>query len=113
MRMFTAITGSFCLFLSVFANTEELVVSPYLLDVTMDSATVAFETATPVLGKVIVLGKEGESTFAEAAETTMHFIRVTGLEPSQTYRYQVVWGENEVGAAEEEGVSDHNSRTRG
>ncbi len=103
MRIFLTITVFFCLFLSVFANTEELVVAPYLLDVTMDSATVAFETETPVAGKVIVLGKEGESTFAEAAETTMHFIRVTGLEPSQTYRYQVIWGENEVGAAEEEG----------
>jgi cytochrome c biogenesis protein CcdA len=71
---------------------NKFLVEPYLLDVTTDSATVGFHLPVPHTAVVTVFHPGGKKKLQEfpSAESKSHFVRITGLEPGQTYRYEVV-----------------------
>lgn len=71
-------------------------VAPYLLDVTSDSATVAFHLNEPLAAKVRILSGGEPVEFESQAESTSHYIRVTGLEAGLAYDYEVICGDGKI-----------------
>lgn len=70
--------------------TQRFVVKPYLQFVTLDGATIMWETSRP--GKSIVeYGEQLPYTnrTSESSEGTLHEIRITGLKPETPYFYRV------------------------
>jgi len=66
---------------------------PYLLDVTANQATVAVHLHRPAVVTVTVFDSKTQlATFRSAPAATRHFVRITGLSPGQTYRYEVTCG---------------------
>lgn len=70
-------------------------VEPYLLDVTGDSATIAFHLHKPLTARVNVHHGPEIKEFTSQSSTS-HFIKVTGLQPGLSYRYEVICGDNEI-----------------
>ena len=85
---------SIILFL-VLANIAyaDFAVKPYLLDVTEDSAVVAFHLNEPLSAIVKVFDGDQVKEFASDGESESHFIKVTGLKEGSTYDYQVICGQ--------------------
>jgi len=73
-------------------------VEPYLLDITTDSATIAFHLPVPHPAVVTVFQPGGKNVFREfpSARGNSHFVRINGLEPGQIYRYGVMCGDGEI-----------------
>ncbi len=68
---------------------------PYLLDVTAGEATVAMHLHRPATAAVTVFDSSSRvGTFRSDAAATRHFIRITGLSPGRTYRYEAACGES-------------------
>jgi len=65
-------------------------IEPYLLDVTGDSATVAFFLHEPMVASVWVHRGPELKKFHSQGEKLAHLIRIKGLEPGMTYAYEVV-----------------------
>ena len=69
---------------------------PYLVDPSETAVTVVWTTDTPSHARVIFGSGESLDRHAEAARHgmlpvgTLHAIRISGLEPGRTYRYQAV-----------------------
>ncbi|MHC4477038.1 MAG: metallophosphoesterase [Planctomycetota bacterium] len=70
-------------------------VEPYLLDVTDNSATVAFHLNEPMSAKVIIRNLEPVREFTSQASSKSHFVRITALESGRAYDYQVICGDGE------------------
>jgi len=68
----------------------DFAVEPYLLDVTDDSAVVAFHLNEPSSAKVRVLDVNQVKEFASAGKNKSHFIKVTGLKEGSIYDYHVI-----------------------
>lgn len=71
---------------------EGFFIKPYLLDVTQNSATVAFHLIEPLSAKVLVHHKDEVLEFLSPEKKKSHFIRVTGLETGTIYNYEVICG---------------------
>lgn len=83
------------LFVAQLCFGEGFRVEPYLLDVTTHSATVAFHLHKPLTARVNVHHGPEIKEFSSQSGTS-HFIKVTGLQPGLSYRYQVICGDNEI-----------------
>lgn len=77
-------------------NSQGFRVEPYLLDVTTDSATIAFHLDTPLPAHVKVYDGPEIKEFFSKTKNKSHFIKITGLQPGQSYRYEVTCGSNEI-----------------
>jgi cytochrome c biogenesis protein CcdA len=86
-------------------------VAPYLIDVGVDSATVAFHLRDPLPAEVRVHTDEGAERSQSSEPSTSHFISVTGLAPGSVSTYEVICGENEVRTPE--GDESYQIRTAG
>ncbi|MHC4645531.1 MAG: metallophosphoesterase [Planctomycetota bacterium] len=82
--------------------SNEFAVEPYLLDVTTDSATVAFHLNKPLSARVVVVDSDRVREFNSQGDSKSHFIRATGLKSGRTYDYQVICGEGEVRTPEDD-----------
>ena len=71
-------------------------VGPYLLDVTNDSAVVAFHLKESSSAKVRVFDSDQIRDFVSAVKSKSHFIKITGLKDASTYNYQVICDEGAV-----------------
>jgi cytochrome c biogenesis protein CcdA len=71
-------------------------IEPYLLDITEDSATVAFHLNKPLSAKVKVYDADQVREFASAGKSKSHFIKITELKEASIYNYQVICGDGEV-----------------
>ncbi|MHC4114141.1 MAG: metallophosphoesterase [Planctomycetota bacterium] len=71
-------------------------IEPYLLDVTEDSATVAFHLNKPLSAKVKVYDADQVREFSSAGKSKSHFIKITELKEGSIYNYQVICGDGEV-----------------
>ncbi|UCH96748.1 MAG: metallophosphoesterase [Candidatus Aminicenantes bacterium] len=70
-------------------------VEPYLPDVTADSATIAFHLHKPLTARVKVYYGPGIKEFSSQSNKS-HFIKVTGLHPGLSYKYEVICSNNEI-----------------
>jgi len=70
--------------------SQGFTISPYLLEVTQSSATVAFHLDEPGPAAVQVVGSDEPRRFESTRAGNAHFVKVTGLEPGRTYGYQVL-----------------------
>jgi cytochrome c biogenesis protein CcdA len=70
-------------------------VGPYLLDVTGDSAIIAFHLYKPLTARVKVFHDPGVKEISSPGGKS-HFVKVTGLEPGLSYRYEVICGDYEI-----------------
>lgn len=77
-------------------SLDQFLIPPYLVNVGVDSATVAFHLRDPLPARVCVRTGERELCFESPMVSTSHFIPVTGLAPGNSYTYEVTCGENEV-----------------
>ncbi|MBW8017754.1 MAG: hypothetical protein FVQ82_16390 [Planctomycetes bacterium] len=95
---------SIILFL-VLANIAyaDFAVKPYLLDVTEDSAVVAFHLNEPSSAIVKVFDDDQVKEFASDGESESHFIKVTGLKEGSTYDFQVICGQGAIETSKEDG----------
>jgi len=71
-------------------TTNNFTAGPYLLDVTTESATVAFHLRRAAAANVRVFDAAGTREFESDASGKRHFIKITGLEPGTTYNYQLL-----------------------
>jgi cytochrome c biogenesis protein CcdA len=77
---------------SASASNEGFSAGPYLLDVTDESATVAFHLDQALPAEVLIHDETTIRRFSHAKPSRSHFIAIDGLQPSQTYRYEVTAG---------------------
>lgn len=77
-------------------NSGGFQVEPYLLDVTPESAVVAFHLTRPMSAYVNVFDSRGAREFHSKGSGPSHFISITGLQPGMSYRYQVVCGSGDT-----------------
>ncbi len=70
-------------------------VAPYLLDVTGDSAIVAFFLHESLPAGVKIYAGPEVKEFYSKQKSKSHFIKITGLQPGLFYRYEVVCGKGE------------------
>ena len=75
---------------------SQFTAGPYILDVTTESAVVAFHLKEPLPAKVQIIDTEKKIEFASKGVSKYHFIKITGLTPSSTYRYEVICGTGEI-----------------
>jgi len=75
-------------------------VEPYLLDVTDDSAVVAFHLNEPFSAKVRVLDVNQVKEFASVGKSKSHFIKVTGLKEGSIYDYHVICDQGAIQTTE-------------
>lgn len=68
-------------------------VAPYLLDVTGEEATVAFHISKPLPACVKIYHGAEIKEFYSHGKSRSHFIKISGLQPGLTYRYEVVCGQ--------------------
>jgi cytochrome c biogenesis protein CcdA len=68
----------------------DFAVTPYLLDVTEDSAVVAFHLNEPSSATVKVFDLDQVKEFTSADKSKSHFIKVTGLKEGSIYNYRVI-----------------------
>ena len=78
----------------------DFAVEPYLLDVTDNSAVVAFHLNEPSLAKVRVFDVNQVTEFAAVDKSKSHFIKVTGLKEGSVYDYQVICGQGAIQTTE-------------
>jgi cytochrome c biogenesis protein CcdA len=69
---------------------------PYLLDVTMDSAIVAFHLDQPLTAKIIIHDGCDIREFNSETNSKSHFVKITGLKPDLTYDYQIICGDGQI-----------------
>ncbi|MGA2916649.1 MAG: metallophosphoesterase [Sedimentisphaerales bacterium] len=69
---------------------------PYLLDVTTDSAVVAFHLDEPMSAKVRIFDNSDTREFNSEINSKSHFVKITGLKPGLTYDYQVICGNGQI-----------------
>jgi cytochrome c biogenesis protein CcdA len=69
---------------------------PYLLEVTTDSAVVAFHLNEPLPAKVIIHDGNDIRQFNSETNRKSHFVKITGLKPGLTYDYQVICGSGQI-----------------
>ncbi|MBW2457184.1 MAG: hypothetical protein JRI68_21900, partial [Deltaproteobacteria bacterium] len=91
------------------ADPPAFVIAPYLLDVTGQSATVAFHLSDPRAAEVRVQVGEEQRRFVADQARRVHFITVTGLSPGQVYLYEVSCGDG--GPATPPGDGSYQIRT--
>jgi cytochrome c biogenesis protein CcdA len=72
------------------AEASPFDIKPYLLDVTTNSAVVAFHLSAPSQASVRIYTNTTAPCFSDQEKKQDHFIQITGLKPSSTYSYQVV-----------------------
>ncbi len=77
-------------------NPRQFRVEPYLLDVTTNSAVIAFHLDTPLPAHVNVDHGTEIKTFHSETENKSHFIKITGLQPGLSYPYEIICGTNEI-----------------
>lgn len=70
-------------------------VEPYLLDVTVDSATIAFHLHKPLPARVNVLHGTEIKTYTSQPGRS-HLVKITGLQPGSAYRYEVICGSGDI-----------------
>jgi cytochrome c biogenesis protein CcdA len=92
-----------CLVLSVVlgngwvcADNGAFRVGPYLVDVSADSAVVAFHLFESMDARVVVFDGPQAREFRSLDKRRSHFVEATGLSPGVSYRYEVVCGDNTV-----------------
>ncbi|UCG12595.1 MAG: metallophosphoesterase, partial [Deltaproteobacteria bacterium] len=73
-----------------FGDGSGFAVGPYLLEITDEEATVAFHLRKPMQAAVHVHVSGRVQTFLSDQARLAHFIRISGLAPGRTYRYEVV-----------------------
>lgn len=69
---------------------------PYLLEITTDSAVVAFHIDKALAAKVIVSDSNGTREFISNENSKSHFVKITGLAPGLTYNYEIICGDGEI-----------------
>lgn len=82
--------GKFFFTTNPFKVGISITAGPWVANVTHHSAVIAFETNRPVIARVTAAGK----TYADAAETTRHEIRLANLPSAQNIAYSVQAGEH-------------------
>ena len=82
------------------AGPPGLYIAPYLQNVAPDGITVMWETTEPVAG-VVEYGRNGsfDRQARESGQNKIHEIRISGLEPGETYDYRVRYGQTTLPAA--------------
>lgn len=90
---------SLCILMLLFAAQlyagQGFRVEPYLLDVTVDSATVAFHLHRSLPASVTVHHGTEARTFSSPPGRS-HFVKVTGMQPGSVYPYEVICGEGDI-----------------
>jgi len=74
------------------AQEVDLVVGPYLQNPQRNSVTIAWETQSPVVGKVVYGENMLLDSAAEEQAAKIHQITLKGLKPGTTYQYRCAWG---------------------
>ena len=69
---------------------------PYLLDVTADSAVVAFHLDKALAAKVRIFDGNALREFGSGTKSKSHFVKITGLEPGLTYDYEIICGDGQT-----------------
>jgi cytochrome c biogenesis protein CcdA len=69
---------------------------PYLLDVTADSAVVAFHLDKALAAKVRIFDGNNRRGFSSGTKSKSHFVKITGLEPGLTYDYEIICGDGQT-----------------
>ena len=69
---------------------------PYLLDVTTDSAVVAFHLDESMSAKVRIFDGNDTREFNSETNSKSHFVKITGLKPGLTYDYEVICGNGRI-----------------
>jgi cytochrome c biogenesis protein CcdA len=69
---------------------------PYLLDVTTDSAVVAFHLDESMSAKVRIFDGNDTKEFNSETNSKSHFVKITGLKPGLTYDYEVICGNGRI-----------------
>ncbi len=89
----------FCAYAQDTSSNGELsgfTAGPYLLDVTTDSAVVAFHLDKALSAKVRIIDVNEPKEFKSEGTGKSHFIKITGLKPGQTYDYEVICGNGQI-----------------
>ena len=86
--------------LSAATDSPGLYIAPYLQNVAPDGITVMWETTDPVAGTV-EYGRNGsfDRQAGESGRNKIHEVRISGLEPGETYDYRVRYGQTTLPAA--------------
>ena len=81
-------------------DSPGLYIAPYLQNVAPDGITVMWETTDPVAGTV-EYGRNGsfDRQAGESGRNKIHEVRISGLEPGETYDYRVRYGQTTLPAA--------------
>lgn len=79
-----------------YGTSSGFTAGPYLLDITTDSAVVAFHLAKPMTAKVRVFDANGIMEFNSETEGKSHFVKITGLIPGLTYDYEIICGDGQT-----------------
>jgi cytochrome c biogenesis protein CcdA len=69
---------------------------PYFLDVTTDSAVVAFHLDESMSAKVRIFDGNDTREFNSETNSKSHFVKITGLKPGLTYDYEVICGNGRI-----------------
>lgn len=96
MKLLYTILLSLTICLSAFAQDNSFTAGPYLLDVTMNSAVVAFHLDKPMFAKVKISQGSDVKEFTSKGQSISHFIKITGLKSGMTYDYQVICGDGKT-----------------
>ena len=81
-------------------DSPGLYIAPYLQNVAPDGITVMWETTDPAAG-IVEYGRNGsfDRQAGESGQNKIHEIRISGLEPGETYDYRVRYGQTTLPAA--------------
>ena len=78
------------------APMEGFIVPPYVLETDTASAVIGFELREDLPAMVVVFDGEHRMQFSSDTARHVHFIRVEGLDPGRSYRYQVTAGQGKI-----------------
>lgn len=90
---------------------HKFLVAPYVLEVTTESATIAFHLNQKSNAKVKIWIDEEEKEYKSSAPEKSHFVKITGLQPGKSYNYQVICDDIEINT--KSGNSQYQIRTSG
>ncbi len=76
-------------------GNASFLISPYILDVTTESATVAFKLSASGPAAVVVEKEDEPAYFQSGASGQTHFVQIDGLSPGRVYPYRIVLGDSD------------------
>lgn len=87
---------------SVNSFEEIFSITPYVLDVKAESATIAIHLKKPMAAKIKVWMENGLKEYTSKELKRSHFIKISGLQSGKSYLYQVVCDKAQIATKEKD-----------